>query len=1016
MKPQIVLNLLGQFQLTVDGQPIAGLTSTKLQALIAYLAVEQEQAHSREFLAELLWPDRPSGVARQNLRQTLSRLQRALPTEIAALLTISRNKICFNPGYVSPGYVSPGYDVQIDFTGFVRALEQVRHHQHDQLISCAHCCQKLATAVNDYRGDFLLGLSCNSVAFDEWRLFHEERLRQEMLQALDTLVQHHEAAQRWSDVYRFAWRSVEIDPLREVAHQQVMRALAHSGQRKAALDQYLRLTELLHDELGVEPATSTTALYETIRDQQAGLVDVSTVLPGHATAPQTEVPHNLPIQHTPFIGRRQELQRVAERLAQPECHLLTLVGPGGAGKTRLALEAATRQWQKRGHLYPDGIYFVALAAVEDGEQLVTAIAAALKYHFPDDAQTSAQRQAALIEHLQPMRCLLLLDNYEQLAESTDLLVAMLSEVPQIQLLVTSRVPLHLRAEWLLDIVGLTYPDAADLAPPALTNEWAIEARSVINFEAVQLFSSAACRVLADFTLSEQTAMAIGRLCFLTEGLPLALELAAAQVRTVPVPVLVEAVQQNLDTLATTMRDVPARHRSLRAVFDHSWRLLPPPLQKSFCRLALFRGTFTQEAAIAVTDCTADTLTQLIDYSLLREAEEHPTTRRYAMHEVLRQYAAEQLQQDIRDEQRTRTAHGNYYMTFVAEMQSAIDSHDTLQAVDMITRELDNIRAGWQWAATHCAETLLQQSISPLQRYFILSGQTEEGGHFADSALYAVTAWLDAHIHPVDAKRVRVEQLCAELHAMRARLFYKQARYRAGIEHAMQALRIAEACGADHTAALAALYWGICLLNLGEYAETEAKLTMALTRARSIAWQKIESDALRALGILADQQNNLQAARHYYEASLAISQEIDDLRGISASLGNVGSICRQQGDFSAAHRFLGQSLAIHRRIGDRSSEGRTLSMLGELSADLEEYPQAEQYFGEALHILRSLGEEHYAADALVSLGKVYWEQGRSDLAVACWQEAVPIYEATNEAPLLAKVREYLQLEERGSGVA
>ncbi|MCB0125108.1 MAG: tetratricopeptide repeat protein, partial [Caldilineaceae bacterium] len=344
---------------------------------------------------------------------------------------------------------------------------------------------------------------------------------------------------------------------------------------------------------------------------------------------------------------------------------------------------------------------------------------------------------------------------------------------------------------------------------------------------------------------------------------------------------------------------------------------------------------------------------------------------------------------------------------VAELQPLLGGDDTRQGIALLQEALDNVRAGWQWAAVTCDMAALQPCISPLLRFFVLTGQTEEGRHFADSALRGVAAWPAAAPDKNWHTQLRVQQFQADLHAMRARLFYKQARYAAGIDDASVAFQMAADSGAQQTAALAALYWGICLLNLGNYAEAEAKLTVALAHAQAGAFRKIESDALRALGILADQQQEWATARRYYEASLAISREIDDLRGASASLGNVGNICRQMGDFVTARQFLAQSLALHRQIGDRSSEGRTLTLMGELSADLEEYPQAESYLGEALEILRGLREEHYAADALVALGKVYREQGRREWAVACWQEAEAIYVAANEAPFLAEVRAYLR---------
>lgn len=405
--------------------------------------------------------------------------------------------------------------------------------------------------------------------------------------------------------------------------------------------------------------------------------------------------------------------------------------------------------------------------------------------------------------------------------------------------------------------------------------------------------------------------------------------------------------------------------------------------------------------MTVTGCAVAELEQLCRYSLLYEAEDAPAPR-YALHEMLRQYAAEQLQLDRTHAVATYRQHSHYYLMMVAAAEERLSSSQAAQAVAAVQAAFDNMRSAWQWAVANGDFESLAQSMHGLLRYFILTSQAEEGGQLFAGALRAVTTWAAQQAGGEPA----AQSLLADLHALRARLFFKQARYRDGEAHAQQALALAEAVGAPRPATLANLYWGICLLSQGEYAAAEEKLHRTLTLARQHPWPKLESDALRALGMLADEQNDLAKARHFYEAALAIAQDLDDPRGTSATVGNLGSICRQQGDFSAARAFLEQSLAVHRAIGDRSSEGRTLTHLGELALDLEEYGEAERLLGESIHLLRALGGEHYVADALVGLGQLYRRQERNDLAVACWEEAMAIYEAANEAPAVAAVRAYL----------
>ncbi len=1003
MAQQFQLLLMGPCQLFYKAQPVAGLSSAKMQALLAYLAVEAEQAHTREFLAELLWPERPAGLARQNLRQTLTRLQRALPSAAVAepLLLITRQGLQFNQASAT----------WVDLTAFTTVLTATQQHTHTARHQCQLCCQQLASAVTHYRGDFLLGLAADSPAFEEWALLKREWLRRAVLQALDTLVQHQEAQQDWETAYQYAWRRVELDPLLEAAHQQVMRALAADGRRNEALAQYETLCRLLLDEIGVEPARETTALYEAIYDGALDKVTgwqgdtVSQPVPPHPVTLSSR--HDLPVHHTPFHGRQRELVQLEERLADPHCHLLTLVGPGGAGKTRLALEAAHRVADH----YRDGIWFVDLSTVETAEQLLFAVADALAYPFPDQAEDEAARLTALTDYLQAKALLLLLDNYEQLTDFVALPLALLERAPGVQLLVTSRQPLHLHAEWLLDIAGLAYP-ADPSADPSMES-----ALPLAQYEAVQFFAALAQRLLADFTLSPQTTPLVGRLCWLVQGMPLALELAAAQLRQVALPTLVTAISRNLDVLATTMRDVPERHRTLRAVFDQSWALLDPALQRLFCQLAVFHGPFTAAAATSVTATAPDLLTHLQQASLLRSitvdavadavvgavVDAAPATEvRYALHLVLHQYAAEKLAAQPELAGATHARHAQTYLALVAAEEATLQGAAMAAAVARLRRELDNIRAAWQWAATHGNVAALAESAHGLLRYFVITSQSDVGISLFGTAITALRDQPTSTPPTAEA-----QHLLADLYALRARLFFRAARYADAIADARAVLAVAELVQATKPATLANLYWGMCLVYQGEYAAARPKLEACRALAQSIQWRKLEGDSLRALGIVADHEENLPQARTYYEASLVICREIDDPRGLSACLGNLGSICRRQGDFGAAKAFLEQSLAIHRDLGDRSSEGRTFSHLGELSVDLEEYAQAERFFTKALHLLRAIGEAHHAADALTSLGELYQRQGNPQEAIRCWQEALSIYTAANETANLQRVQGYLQ---------
>ena len=478
------LALLGSFEVRLNGEPVRGLTSEKIRALLAYLAVEADRAHSREQLAELLWPDRAPGIALQNLRQSLTRLQRLLPQPSALhrFLTITRHTVQFNLAS----------DVWLDSSTFETARAAYQQHTHKRLDQCRQCAPHLEALANLYRGEFLADLIADSAAFEEWAVLKREWYRREALAALDHLTRRLEWQGRYEQAYQTAWRQIKIDPLREAAHAQVMRNLALSGHQREALLQYENLRQLLHTELNVEPAAATTTLLEQIRDGSLSQA-------ANASAQR----HNLPRQFSPLVGRETELTQLDDWLDDDACALLTIWGPGGVGKTRLAIEVARQRVAR----YRDGVTYVPLAAITRPDRLIATMAASLGATFA--GRLDPQQQ--LLNYLRDKELLLVLNNFEQLIAGVDLIAAILEHAPGVRIIVTSREALKLRAEWLYQLDGLPVAERDDSA-------------------AVQLFIQTAQRARRDFTYTRANAPAILRLCQFVEGLPLAIELAASQVR------------------------------------------------------------------------------------------------------------------------------------------------------------------------------------------------------------------------------------------------------------------------------------------------------------------------------------------------------------------------------------------------------------------------------------------------------------------------------------------------------
>jgi DNA-binding SARP family transcriptional activator len=392
---RLSLALLGPSQLTLDGQPVGGFAYNKARALLAYLAVEADRPHHRDTLAALLWPELPDEAARHNLRQALANLRTAIgdASTTPSFLLISRDSIQFNPTS----------DFDLDVAAFTALLAVCETHPHRHPARCRSCATRMEQASALYHGDFLAGFSVgDSVPFEEWQLRHRERLHQHALAALVRMAEYHELRGDDDHVCGYAQRQIELDPWREEAHRQLMRLLARDGQRSAALAQYATCRRILARDLGVEPEAETTALYERIRDT------ASSELPTPKL--RTQNVQNFPAQTSLLIGREIELAELGSMLENPAHRLLTIVGPGGIGKTRLTLAAAAEQAE----VFADGAAFVPLQAISSAAFLAPAILAALGIGLQGQRDPREQ----LLDYLRDKELLLLLDNVEQLLALT----------------------------------------------------------------------------------------------------------------------------------------------------------------------------------------------------------------------------------------------------------------------------------------------------------------------------------------------------------------------------------------------------------------------------------------------------------------------------------------------------------------------------------------------------------------------------------------------------------------------
>lgn len=645
---RLALSLLSTLRVSLDQRPLTSFRSANNQGLLAYLALNSAHPISREVLAALLWPDESDEDAHNNLRQAIFRLRQLLSdgeNGDTPYLTITRQSVQFNPNS----------DYSLDVDRFLRAIKS-----HD-----------LDAAAAAYTGELLPGFTCNSLEFENWLRLEREQLHRLALEAMFEAAQDHLAARRFDKALAAARRQLALEPWREPAHRQSMQAYALTGDRAAALAQFETCREILEVELGIAPSQETIALMDEIKSGRFGRLETDEII-----RPPARIRHNLPADTTPFIGREAEMTEIRRLLVHERRRLVTIVGPGGMGKTRLATAMGLTLLPQ----FEDGVYLVDLAPVEQPEGIAPAIATALEYRPPDPA---LELKPQLLDFLAQRNLLLILDNFEQIPGGATLAGEILRLCPNVALLITSRERLNLTSESRYELGGLDYPTT--LSPD-----------DAMGYTAVRLFVDSGRRVRPGFELTGDNVADIIRICRLVRGMPLALILAAGWLEILKSAEIAVEIEQGLEFLAGDMADLPERQRSMRAVFDRSWHGLSPEEAAVIARLSIFRGGFTRESAENVAGANLRILLALVNKSLLQRRTEDG---RFDMHELLRQYAAQQRRQ-IDPDGLVELAHCREFARLVdTEVRQAVIPF-LAHITDRLAAERDNIRRAWAYAVDH----------------------------------------------------------------------------------------------------------------------------------------------------------------------------------------------------------------------------------------------------------------------------------------------------------------------------
>ncbi|RMG84909.1 MAG: hypothetical protein D6712_10425, partial [Chloroflexi bacterium] len=662
---------LGHLNILKDGQPVLQDTSRrKAEALFVYLACTPRE-HPREVLASLFWSESGQSRAMANLRVTLHTLKKYLGDYI----DITRQTVAFKAN-------APYW---LDMQHLLDTLQRARQEEQQTGDIADETINKLEEALALYRGAFLEGFYLrDNEEFEIWQQNQQRYIHQQVVDGLLRLANAFNRRQNYEKALDTLQTLFALEPLHEQAHYEYLRLLLSQGNANKAKQAYQLYTEQLQAQLGEEPPPAFAALFS---DNGDGLGTV-------------EPPHHIPHYLTTFVKRPKYIQQIAQRLNNPECRLLTLVGAGGMGKTRLAAYMGEHVL----HHFPDGVYFLPLSTLTKVELIPFTLADMLE--IPSHEQQPIIE--LLFEALQNKRMLLILDNFEHILDGADFVAELLQHTTHLKVLATSHEPLNLMGEWLIPVYGM---EAAE--------------DDAYN-EAMTLFNHTAKRVKPDFDIDKHKAL-VTEICQMLDGLPLAIELAAARLWHETVEAVHRQLELDAVQLSTSARNLPPRHQSVQAVIHHSWQTLTPEEQRELVKLSVFNGDFSATAAEAITGVNREALQQFAHRSWLRPLN----NGRYSLHRLLYLYLREQLPA-FADIEALHEQHHHYYRDHITHILTNMDSE--IEQLNALDEEIDQIRSAMAWALEQQRPTEILELANQLAFYWERRGNFAEGRYWFENAL------------------------------------------------------------------------------------------------------------------------------------------------------------------------------------------------------------------------------------------------------------------------------------------
>ncbi|HLO17717.1 MAG TPA: tetratricopeptide repeat protein [Anaerolineales bacterium] len=855
MSKRLEVRLLGKFDLRRDGKPIT-IASRPAQSLFAYLILNAGTSHRREKLAGLLWPDSLEETARDNLRHALWRMRKALESASSTrFLHADEVTISFKK--------SPDY--------WLDAAELEK-------LSESASADELIVVLSEYQGELLPGF------YDEWVVLGREHLSSIFEHHMARLMSLLQEDKRWLDILDWGERWIKLGQRPEPAYRALMSAHAAKGDMSKVVATYQRCVKSLK-EFGIEPSEPTRMLYQKLKSGEEKLKPEMSVL---VKEKRKDLPKtNLPVSISSFVGRTEEIETMIQLLGKHR--LLTLTGSGGVGKTRLALETSQRLLET----FKDGVWWIELAGLNDPSLVPLAIAKILRVNEIQNQPT----METLIENFQPKQLLLVLDNCEHLISAcTQLADQLLTGCENLKILATSREALDILGEVAWRVPSLSLPDSP--------NDFSIN--DLVESESIRLFTERARVRQPQFDLSYQNALAVVQICRRLDGIPLAIELAAARVKMMSVEEIARRLDSRFDLLTAGNRSAPPRHQTLRAAIDWSYELLTKPEQTLFRRLSIFLGGFDLSAAETVcgfeelNDHVLTLLGRLVDKSLVFvDASSKAGQTRYGLLETIREYALEKLIESG-EEHIVRDHHMEFFTQLAVNAELNLLGAETLLWVHRLDAEHDNLLAAIDWSLKSDNSDFALQIVGALVQWD--AWHNREG---AEYSLQVVKSPLSSHLSPSRAKALNTAGVMQMFQGnlAQAHLLLEEAR--------TLSKKLGES---ENYLWVLANLGGICAYE-GDYKTAQAYLQEALAEAEmvprySMGW------ASAYLGDLYIFQGNREQAQQMYEDSVARLRELNNKNFLALPLRRLAELALDNAEYEKAAALYKESLKLNTEGGDQ----------------------------------------------------------------------------------------------------